>query len=84
MAKVTDVFFSGTIRNVMFYHRMGTNCARWRALHVKQSVATKIRPAIKNAILSSKYSSKFSNVSTIFFLLLTRIKVTGHLISLIV
>jgi hypothetical protein len=30
---------------VVFYRRMGTNCARSRALHVKQSAATKIRSA---------------------------------------
>ena len=65
MAKVTDVFLSGTIGNVVFYRRMGTQCAGWRALHMKQSAATKIRSAIKNAILSSNYSSKFSNVFTI-------------------
>jgi hypothetical protein len=45
MAKVTDVFLNGTIGNVVFYRRMGTNCARSRALHVKQSAATKIRSA---------------------------------------
>lgn len=43
MAKVTDVFLNGTIGNVVFYRRMGTNCARSRPLHVKQSAATKIR-----------------------------------------
>ena len=42
MAKITDVFLSGTIGNVVFYRRMGTNCTRSRALHVKQSAATKI------------------------------------------
>jgi len=45
MAKVTDVFISGTIGNVVFYRRMGTQCARSRALHVKQSAATKLRSA---------------------------------------
>ena len=45
MAKVTDVFLNGTIGNVVFYRRMGTNCARSRALNVKQSAATKIRSA---------------------------------------
>jgi hypothetical protein len=45
MAKVTDVFLNGTIGNVVFYRRMGTNCARSRALHVNQSAATKIRSA---------------------------------------
>ena len=43
MAKITDVFLNGTIGNVVFYRRMGTSCARSRALHVKQSAATKIR-----------------------------------------
>jgi hypothetical protein len=43
VAKVTDVFLNGTIGNVVFYRRMGTNCARSRALHVKQSAAMKIR-----------------------------------------
>jgi hypothetical protein len=43
MAKVADVFLNGSIGNVVFYRRMGTNCARSRALHVKQSAATKIR-----------------------------------------
>jgi hypothetical protein len=43
MAKVTDVFLNGTIGNVVFYRRMGTNCARSRPLDVKQSAATKIR-----------------------------------------
>jgi len=28
MAKVSDVFLNGTIGNVVFYRRMGTNCAR--------------------------------------------------------
>jgi hypothetical protein len=45
MAKVTDVFLSGTIGNMVFYRRMGTNCTRSRALHVNQSEATKIRSA---------------------------------------
>ncbi len=45
MAKVTDVFLNGTIGNVVFYRRMGTNCTRSRALHVNQSAATKIRSA---------------------------------------
>ena len=45
MAKVADVFLNGSMGNVVFYRRMGTNCARSRALHVKQSAATKIRSA---------------------------------------
>jgi hypothetical protein len=43
MAKVTDVFLNGSIGNVIFYRRMGTNCARVKASHVQQSEATKIR-----------------------------------------
>ena len=43
MAKVTDVFLNGTIGNVVFYRRMGTQCARSKPLNVKQSAATKIR-----------------------------------------
>src|SRR6185312_10072301 len=45
MAKVTDVFVSGSLGNIIFYRRMGTQCARSRALHVKQSAATKTRSA---------------------------------------
>jgi len=45
MAKVTDVFLNGTIGNVVFYRRMGTQCARSKPLNVKQSAATKIRSA---------------------------------------
>src|SRR5665213_1126976 len=45
MATVTDVFLNGSMGNVVFYRRMGTNCARSRALHVNQSEATKIRSA---------------------------------------
>jgi hypothetical protein len=45
MATVTDVFLKGSVGNVVFYRRMGTQCARSRALHVKQSAATKIRSA---------------------------------------
>jgi hypothetical protein len=29
MAKVTDVFLNGTIGNVVFYRRIGTNCG-WK------------------------------------------------------
>ena len=45
MAKVADVFLNGTIGNVVFYRRMGTNCSRSGALHVKQSEAMKKRSA---------------------------------------
>jgi hypothetical protein len=43
MAKVTDVFLKGAVGNLVFYRRMGTNCARVRALDVSQSAATKLR-----------------------------------------
>ncbi len=43
MAKVTDVFLNGTVGNLVFYRRMGTNCARVKASHIEQSAATKIR-----------------------------------------
>lgn len=43
MAKVTDVFVSGSIGNFIFYRRMGTSCARIKASHVHQSGATKVR-----------------------------------------
>jgi hypothetical protein len=45
MAKVTDVFLNGSVGNVVFYRRMGTNCARVKASNVQQSAATKIRSA---------------------------------------
>ena len=32
MAKVTDVFLNGTIGNVVFYRRIGTQCARSKAI----------------------------------------------------
>jgi len=43
MAKVTDVILNGSMGNVVFYRRKGTNCARARPSHVTQSTATKIR-----------------------------------------
>ena len=43
MAKVTDVFLNGAVGNLVFYRRMGINCARAKASHVTQSAATKIR-----------------------------------------
>ena len=43
MAKVTNVFLNGSIGNLVFYRRMGTNCARVKASHVAQSAATKMR-----------------------------------------
>lgn len=43
MAKVADVFISGSMGNLVFYRRMGTHCVRTQALDVKQSPATKMR-----------------------------------------
>jgi hypothetical protein len=43
MAKVTDVFLNGAVGNLVFYRRMGANCARVKASHITQSAATKIR-----------------------------------------
>ncbi|MGN6297432.1 MAG: hypothetical protein ACTHM7_11675 [Ginsengibacter sp.] len=43
MAKVTDVFVSGSVGNIIFYRRMGKNCARLKRVHLKQTVATKKR-----------------------------------------
>jgi hypothetical protein len=45
MAKVADVFLNGSVGNLVFYRRMGTNCARIRSSQVRQSAATKIRSA---------------------------------------
>ncbi|MGN6268032.1 MAG: hypothetical protein ACTHM5_20310 [Ginsengibacter sp.] len=43
MAKVIDVFVSGSVGNIIFYRRMGKNCARLKRVHLKQTVATKKR-----------------------------------------
>jgi hypothetical protein len=43
MAKVTDVFVSGSVGNLIFYRRMGKNCARLKRVHLRQTVATKKR-----------------------------------------
>jgi hypothetical protein len=45
MAKVTDVFVSGSIGNITFYRRMGTQCARVKRTQIAQSPAMKIRSA---------------------------------------
>jgi len=45
MAKVTDVFVSGGIGNIIFYRRMGTQCARIKRTHIAHSPAMKIRSA---------------------------------------
>lgn len=43
MAKVTDVFVNGSMGNVIFYRRMGTQCARIKRTHIRHSLAMKIR-----------------------------------------
>jgi hypothetical protein len=43
MAKVTDVFVSGSVGNLVFYRRMGKNCARVKRVNLKQTAATKKR-----------------------------------------
>lgn len=43
MARIDDVFVSGTFGNMVFYRRMGKACARIKRSHIKQTVATKKR-----------------------------------------
>ena len=43
MAIVKDVFVTGTIGNLIFYHRMGKNCVRVKRMHLKQTAATRVR-----------------------------------------
>jgi len=43
MARVTDVFMSGTMGNIVLYRRMGKNCARLKREGIQQTIATKIR-----------------------------------------
>lgn len=43
MARVTDVFISGTMGNMVLYRRMGKNCARLKREGIQQTMATKIR-----------------------------------------
>ena len=43
MARIDDVFVSGTFGNIVFYRRMGKPCARIRRDHIKQTAATKKR-----------------------------------------
>jgi hypothetical protein len=45
MAKVTDVFVSGSIGNTILYRRMGTQCVRIKRTHIAHSPAMKIRSA---------------------------------------
>lgn len=41
MGRLTKVFASGTIGNVIFYERLGTACARSKPVAVRQTAATK-------------------------------------------
>lgn len=43
MAKVKEVFVSGTLENIVFYTRMGKQCARIKRSSIKQTNATKKR-----------------------------------------
>ncbi|MEO8110588.1 MAG: hypothetical protein ABI594_11170 [Ginsengibacter sp.] len=43
MAKVTDVFVSGTVENLVFYRRMGKSCTRIKRTHILQTAPTKVR-----------------------------------------
>lgn len=43
MAKIKDVFVSGTLEHLVFYRRMGTNCARMKRFNIRQTEATKAR-----------------------------------------
>jgi hypothetical protein len=43
MARIEDVFVTGTIGNIVLYRRMGKQCARIKRDHIKQTAATKKR-----------------------------------------
>ena len=43
MARVTDVFMSGTVGNIVLYRRMDKNCARVKREGIRYTAATKIR-----------------------------------------
>jgi hypothetical protein len=43
MARVTDVFMSGTVGNMVLYRRMDKNCARIKREGIQQTAATKMR-----------------------------------------
>ncbi len=43
MARITDVFVSGTLGNLVLYRRMDTNCVRMKRESIQQTPATKIR-----------------------------------------
>src|SRR6185312_7575078 len=45
MAKVTDVFVSGSLGNLVFYRRMGRQCARIKRTQIAHSPAMKLRSA---------------------------------------
>jgi len=43
MARIDDVFVTGTIGNLVLYRRMGKPCVRLKREHIKQTAATKKR-----------------------------------------
>ena len=43
MARINDVFVTGTLGNLVLYRRMGKACARIKREHIKQTSATKKR-----------------------------------------
>jgi hypothetical protein len=43
MARVTDVFVSGSVEHLVLYRRMGKNCSRIKRSHINQTVATRAR-----------------------------------------
>jgi hypothetical protein len=43
MARVMDVFVSGTVDNLVLYRRMGKSCSRIKRSHINQTDATKLR-----------------------------------------
>ena len=55
MARVTDVFMSGTVGNLVLYRRMDKNCARLKRDGIQQTAATKIRS--ENFGIASRVSS---------------------------
>ena len=55
MARVTDVFMSGTIGNIVLYRRMDKNCARIKREGIQQTAATKMRS--ENFGIASRVSS---------------------------
>jgi hypothetical protein len=55
MARVTDVFVSGTMGNLVLYRRMDKNCARIKRDGIRQTAATKIRS--ENFGIASRASS---------------------------